>query len=272
MSYLFGGWKVPQRMELDHYIHLVSDGRPDLAERLQSLLEVCVGDVVSIRRLGVGVKRPDLHPPNTLREQVLRQLVCPVQKGVEVLVRAFGFVLLESPVAHHLSRALAHVAVAGAGVVGAYPLPVGAAEELVDWLAGGFAEEVPECYVYSRVASSLGAAASVAEVVIELSGVLVYMQGFLAEQGGGGALVDVGLRRPRPEEGLAEAGEALIGVDEDPEDVRELLEAERLYLRNFHLLVSIRRGLLSGCTPAGPTGRRRRGRPRSLPRGAPRAP
>ena len=57
----------------------------------------------------------------------------------------------------------------------------------------------------------------------------VYVQGLFAEQVGGGGFVEVGLGRPRPKEGLAEAGEALVGVDEDPQDVRELLEAERLY-------------------------------------------
>jgi hypothetical protein len=42
--------------------------------------------------------------------------------------------------------------------------------------------------------------------------------------------VDVGLDRPRPEEGLAESRQPLVGADFDEQDVGELVEPERVYL------------------------------------------
>src|SRR5918998_2466964 len=182
--------------------------------------------------LGVGVERPDLHAGYALREQVLGELVGAVQEGVEVLVGAFGF--REPPVAHLLPRLLAHVAVAGAGVVGADPLPTGSAQELVDGLTRSLAEEIPQRYVQGRVAPRLGPAAAIAEVAVELAGVPVDVEGVLPEQVGGRGLVDVGLDRPRPEEGLAEAREPLVGVNLDEQDVGKLVEAERVYLDNLH--------------------------------------
>src|SRR5918998_1335422 len=182
--------------------------------------------------LGVGVERPDLHAGYALREQVLGEFVGAVQKGVEVFVGTFGF--REPPVAHLLPRRLAHVAVAGAGVVGADPLPTGSAQELVDGLTRSLAEEIPQRYVQGRVAPRLGPAATISEVAVELAGVPVDVEGVLPEQVGSHGLVDVGLERPRREEGLAEAPEPLVRVNLDEQDIGELVEAERVNLDNPH--------------------------------------
>src|SRR3712207_8129828 len=59
------------------------------------------------------------------------------------------------------------------------------------------------------------------EVAVELPGVPVNVEGVLPEEVGSRGLVDVGLDRLRPEEGLAEAREPLVGVDlEDRKSTR----------------------------------------------------
>src|SRR3712207_9395732 len=80
-------------------------------------------------------------------------------------------------------------------------------------LVRDLAKQVPEGDVHGRVAPRLGPTARVAEVAVELPGVLVDAQGILSEQIRGRSLVDVGLYRPRAEEGLAQAHRPLVGVD-----------------------------------------------------------
>jgi hypothetical protein len=46
--------------------------------------------------------------------------------------------------------------------------------------------------------------------------------------------VDVGLYRLGAEEGLAQAHQPLVGVDQDEEDIRELVKAQRVYLDDLH--------------------------------------
>jgi hypothetical protein len=101
----------------------------------------------------------------------------PTEKPHEVLVGTFGLVLGEPPVVHLLPWLFAHVTVAGAGVVGADPLPAGSAQELVDRLTRYLAEEIPQRYIYRRVAPRLGPATPVAEVAVELPGVPVDVEG-----------------------------------------------------------------------------------------------
>src|SRR5215212_9527674 len=143
-------------MKLDHDVHLEPDRRTDLAEGLQGPVEIADGDIVAAARLGVGVERPDLHASDPLLAQAQRKLACPVQEGVEILVRTLGLLrhLRQSPVANLLLGASPHVAIASAGVVDADPFPAGTTEQLVDRLADAAPKEVPERDVDRRVAPS----------------------------------------------------------------------------------------------------------------------
>src|SRR3712207_5212401 len=67
---------------------------------------------------------------------------------------------------------------------------------------------------------------------------LVDAQRILAEQVGRHCLVDVSLNRLGPEEGLAETDQLFVGMDLHKQDVRELVESQRLYLGNLHNVVS----------------------------------
>jgi hypothetical protein len=59
-------------------------------------------------------------------------------------------------------------------------------------------------------------------------------QRVLADQAGCRGLVDVGRDRVGPEEGLAEAGHAFVGMHMDPEQVGELVELDGLDRRDSH--------------------------------------
>jgi hypothetical protein len=215
-------------VELDHDVHLGADRLPDLAERLHRGLELAGGDVEAAPALGREVEGPDLHRRNALLEQRVRELVGAVQEGVEVLVRAF--LAVETPILGELALGAAYVAVAGAGVVGPDLRPRETAQELVDRPAGRLAEQVPERDVDRRGAAQLGPARGEAQIIVveEGAGVAVDLERVLAEQARCRGLVDVGLDGARSEEGLTQAHEPLVGVDLDPEEVRELLEPDRL--------------------------------------------
>src|SRR3712207_1893413 len=79
-SELFGHRQAPQRVELDHNVHLVADGLADLGERLKSYLEFGWGYVIAVAALGGEIERPDLHAGNALLQQRMRQIIGVVQK------------------------------------------------------------------------------------------------------------------------------------------------------------------------------------------------
>jgi hypothetical protein len=101
-------------------------------------------------------------------------------------------------------------------------------------LPGHLAEEVPERDVDRRVAALLGAGRAVADIGRELLGNAVDGERAAAEKLRCRRLVDIGLDRLRREEGLAEANEALIGVDAQPDEVGELVEPDRLDGGDLH--------------------------------------
>jgi hypothetical protein len=179
-----------------------------------------------------------------------------------------GRFLRQPPVVDRLLRPGADVLVAGARVVDLDPVPALAPEELVDGLVRRLAPEVPEGDIERRVAAHLDAAGAVADVAVEAPEVVVDPQRVLAEQVGGDRFVDVGLHGPRPEEGFPKADRPLVGVDPQPEQVRELLQPQRLDPGNLHacplypravgpLPQDRRAGTATARTPPSPGGHRR---------------
>src|SRR5215211_3533669 len=225
-------------MKLDHDVHLEPDRRTNLAEGLQGPVEIADGDIVAAARLGVGVERPDLHAGDPLLAQAQRQLACPVQEGVEILVRTLSLLrhLRQAPVADLLLGASPHVAIAGAGVIDADPFPAGTTEQLVNRLADVAPKEVPERDVDCRVAPSLDATGGIADVRGQCSRVLVDVEGILPQEVRRDRLVNVRLDRLGPEKRLPETGDALIRVHPHPEQVRELPEPQRFDRADFHEL------------------------------------
>jgi hypothetical protein len=175
-------------VELDHDVHLVADRGPDPAERLERRVELVGRYVEAAPALRGVVERPDLHAGDALLQQGVGEVVGAVEEGVEVLVGAGRRV--QAPVAGQLALAAAHVAVAGAGVVGADLLAREAAQALVDRLAGGLAPQVPERDVDRGEAAHLGPAARETQVAGEqVARVPVDQQRVPAEQAGRHALV-----------------------------------------------------------------------------------
>jgi hypothetical protein len=75
------------------------------------------------------------------------------------------------------------------------------------------AEEILQLYVDRRVVPGLGPAARVAEVAVEVLGVLADMQGVLAQQVMVGNLVDVSLDQLCSKVALTKAQQPCMGVD-----------------------------------------------------------
>ena len=233
------GRQVPERVQLDHDVHLVADRAADLAKRLERLVQLLRTDVVPAPALGGEVERPDLHAGDVLLEQAVRQLVGAMQEGIEIFVRACGLAGGQAPVVGQLTDVLAHVAIAGAGVVDADLRARQTAQQLMDRLAGRLAENVPERDVERGQAAHLGAAAGEPDVGVEQRArVPVDRERVLAQQARRRRLVDVGDRGVRSEERFAEAEQALVGVHVHPEQIRELVELNGLDRADPHAVPS----------------------------------
>ena len=157
------------------------------------------------------------------------QLVGAGQEGLEILIGPLGGRALGLPLAGDLIQPAAHIAVAGAGVVGADPVVAEPAQELMDRLARRLAEEIPERDVDGGEPPHLRAAAAEPDIGrAERVGMLVDPQGVLAQQIGRGAFVDIGRDGLGAEEGLAQADQPLVGHHLDPDQIGELRQLDRL--------------------------------------------
>ena len=230
------GRQIPERVELDVDVHVVADRPPDLLERGERLFQVRGRDPRPVRGLRVLVERPDLHAGVALALQRERQLVGAVEEGVEVLVRPAGRRCSgQAPVRGRLHRLRPHVAITGTGVVDADPVAAFAAEQLIERLPRRLAEEVPQRDVDRRGGADLDADRLEPEVPLEeVPAVALDLERVLAEEIRRARFVDLSLDRRDRVEGLAQADEALVGVDADPEDVGELAETDRLDRGDFH--------------------------------------
>ena len=216
--------QAPERMELDHDVHLVADRLPDLAEGLQRRVQLLRADVPAGGAFGGDVEGPDLHAGDALLQQGVRQFVGPVEEAFEILIGAA--LLADMPVRDLLGAGVADVFVARAGVVGADRVAGPAAERDRDRLADRLAVDVPEREVDRGVAARLDARAAPAEIIVEAGVAGLDLQRVLADQLGRDALMQIGLDRGRAHEGLAEADEPVIGVQAHPDEVAELGEAD----------------------------------------------
>ena len=223
----------PQRMQLHHDVHPVSDGGANPAERLQRPVEVPGRDPVTVGLHRRVVERPDLHSGDALLQQAVRQLVGPVEEGVEVFPGAFHR-SVESPVVGAPVGTAAHVAVARAGVVGADPVPAQAPQQLVDGLTGRLAEQVPERDVHGGAPTGLGAGAREADVGREVPADALDRERVPAKHRRRRRFVQVRLDRPGTEERLPESREPFVGVHPHPQHVRKLVEPDRLERSDLH--------------------------------------
>ena len=135
-------------MELHHDVHPAAHGLADAAERLEGALEIRFRYMQTFGLLRIGIEWPDLHGVDALLEQRLRELVGPVEEGLEVLV---GAVLpFQPPVRAALLPRIPDVAIARAGVVGTDRFAARTAQHLVELLAAHLAVEVPQRDVEGR--------------------------------------------------------------------------------------------------------------------------
>ena len=227
------GGVPPERVQLHHDVHPVPHCTADLPERLEPAVEVAAGDVVPVRLDRRVIEGPDLHPRDALLEEALRELVGPVEEGVEVLVGAFRLPL-EPPVVRPPVGAAPDVAVARAGVVGADPLPREPAQQLVDRLPGGLPEEVPERDVHRRPPPGLDSGAGEADVGRQIAADPLDGEGVASEHRHRRRFVEIRFDGPCAEERLPEPDEPLVGVHPHPEHVRELVEPHRLERSDLH--------------------------------------
>ena len=95
------------------------------------------------------------------------------------------------------------------------------------------AAEIPERDVDGGRSAHLGAARCRADVAAQRASVRLDPAGILAEEIAGDG-VQVRLDCVREEERLAEPDETLVGVDEDVDEARELVEPERVDARDLH--------------------------------------
>ena len=240
---------LPERVQLDHDVHAVTDGRAHLLDRLERLAHLLGRDREAVVRQGGAVERPDLHRRQTLREQVLGELVGPVQERVEVLVGAeIDAVLREVPVVDRLGGAHLPVPRARARVVGA-----DAARGTVRRAAGRAARPptgrgCPRARRRPRScpSSRRPAPAPPRERVVEAARVALDVARLLAEQPRSRDLVQVALDGVEVQARLAKADDALVGHELQPAERRQLLAADRDELDKPHPYASAADGAATG--------------------------
>ena len=100
--------------------------------------------------------------------------------------------------------------------------------------AGGLAEEIPERDVEGGIAAHLGPGGAKAENARQVARKRVDLERVPADDAGRHDLVDIGFDGSRMKEGFAEARQALVGMDEQPEEVRSLGDADGFQPGDLH--------------------------------------
>ncbi len=123
------------------------------------------------------------------------------------------------------------------------------------WAIGwphGLAEQIPEGDVERRIAPRLRAGRTESEIAVQVSGDEIDLQRIAADQLRRNDLVNVGLHRLRRHESLAEAGEALRGVDAQPQQIAEFRQPDRFERDDLHAIEpSLREGSIAPAATAG---------------------
>lgn len=227
-------------MELDHHVDPVAHRRTDLLEGREGRLQPGGRDVLARARLGRGVERPDLHRGDAALQQFRRQFVRPGEKPVEIVVRR-ARQIGDAVIRGDLPLAAPHVGGAGAGVVGADALPREPAEQLRDRQTGGLTEQVPQRDVEGGVAAGLDPGRAEPQIPGQLLGQKVDRQRIAADHPRGEALVHIGLDGLRQKERLAQPGQPLVGMHQQPDQVRRIGDPDGLDRGDLHLSRSPRR-------------------------------
>ncbi len=196
-------------------------------------LEVGGRDLGAAGGRGEAVEGPDLHGPHPLGQQRAGEAGGIVELGLEVVHLALRRLARLNETADPADRGGGVVGGAGAGVVDADLFACPAAQERRHRHAQRLAEDVPERQVDGRVAAHLDRAGgraheAVADPPADRLAVQVDRPRVFAQQPGRQRLVDIGLGGLGVAEGLAEAGEAFVGLDPEPEHVAETGDPERL--------------------------------------------
>ena len=187
-------------------------------------------DVEAAVLLRRRIERPDLHGGDPAFQQALRQCVGAVHERVEILVRSLA--LAEVPVGYGADVLRAHVAIAGAGVVDAELVATQSAQHLVHRLLADLAEDVPQRDVDRRSCAVLRAGGRLRHRQVDHLLVERFdLQRIASDQSSGQRFVDVRLDRAGAIERFAEPDHSAVGVDADPEHVREFFGTRRFRVR-----------------------------------------
>src|SRR6266850_7560678 len=171
-----------------------------------------------------SVERPDLHRGDALLEKRLRELVGAVQERVEVLVRTFGSA--QAPVRAGLLTRVADIAIAGAGVVGADRVAARAPKDLVERLVAELAVEVPERNVERGHSTRLDPRAAKAEIARKAARQALDLQRVLAEHPRRNEFMQVRFHALGSEARLSQSDQPFVGMQPQPDEVREFAEAQ----------------------------------------------
>ena len=153
-----------------------------------------------------------------------------MEEGIEVGVLIAP--ALDAVVGDRLPARL-HVGRARAGIVGANLAAGEAAQQLGERLARHLAEDVPERDVDGGIAAHLGAGRGKADIAGQAARDGVDGERVPAEKERRGALVDIGLDGAGTEEGLPQAGDSLIGMDQHPAKIGVLVDPDSLDTRDL---------------------------------------
>src|SRR5450631_4363900 len=204
--------------------------------------------------LGRGIEWPDFHAIDSVFQQTFGQRVRPIHERVEILERPLA--LTQVPVGDRADVLRADVAIARAGVVYAKLVPAETAKHLVHWLPTDFAENVPQSDVdrgRGPIFRSRGRLRhrQVDHLLVERLDV----QRIAANQSIGQRFVDVRFDSPGAVERFAKTDRAAVGMNTDPQHVRELFGSQCFESSDFHQWSIIRSSNIQ-YTNSGPALRR----------------
>src|SRR5690606_8270440 len=133
------------------------------------------------------------------------------------------------------ARAAFVIGVARAGIVGADRLPRQATEQLMDWLAGYLAKNIPKRDVYRRGSANFHARRAKADIGLQQQlGDTVDLQRVLVKKQRCNIAMDIGGDRISAAEGLAKPDNAFVGVDLHPQYVVEVRKLHRFDSCDLH--------------------------------------
>ena len=226
-------------MHLDHEVHLRAHRRADALEDAQTFLDLGVGDAHPAVGEGCAVEGPDLHAGDALGQKIAREALGFVLEGVQVVERLQRTVAPE-PGVDILRARLLHIVRAGAGVVDADGVAGAPAEQGMQGQPGVLAQAVPQRHVECRGGAHLGAGRRVADrVTRELAVDGADAGGVAAEHQRRDDFMQEGVDRAGREEGLAQAGDPRVRLDDQPQQVVVVAGADRFERGNVHASAAV---------------------------------